>query len=306
MQVPVQSEALEGVWARHDPAAPPAPVVLDSPHSGRLYPPDFGAAAPWGALRATEDMFVDELFGAAPGLGVTLLRALFPRSYIDANRHPRDLDVAMLDGPWPGDAEPGRLSGTGRGLIRRKAGGGVPVYDRKLSAAEVARRLEGYYRPYHGELERLVAAHRRRFGQVWHLNCHSWAPPLTNSRGEAIRHIDVCLGDRDGTTCSADFTALVAETLREMGYVVRVNRPFKGVELVRRHGRPHAGQHSLQVEVNRRIYMDNARYVRTERFEALRADLTRLVARVCDHARAQVGLGPPAPQAGEPAAAARS
>ncbi len=278
---------LPGVLRRLEPEAQALPVVFDSPHSGNQYPGDFGFAAPFRALRAAEDMYVDELFAAAPAHGAALLCALFPRSYVDPNRHPLDLDAALLASPWPGALRPGEKCRHGKGLIRARAGG-RPVYDRRLSVAEVQRRLERCYRPYHDALAGLVAARKARFGRVWHVNCHSWTPPLVNGAGEPVNHIDVCLGDRRGTTAGAAFTAFVADTLRAMGYVVRVNRPFRGMELIRRHGRPAAGQHALQIEINRRLYMDPHGYARTEGFARLRDDLTTLVARIAEYARARI------------------
>lgn len=276
---PTYEEA--GVLARHDPAGALLPVVFDSPHSGWDYPADFGHALPLNHLRSTEDRFVDQLFGAAPHYGASLLRALFPRSYIDANRHPLDLDEGLLAEPWPEPLQPGGKTRNGKGLIRSQAKG-QPIYERKLTVPEVEARLEGYWEPYHAALEALLGERRSEFGAVWHLNCHSWTPPASGRNGHPVRHIDICLGDRDGTTCDPAFTAFAAETLQAMGYVVRVNRPFKGMELIKRHGRPATRSHSLQIEINRHLYLEPDSLEKSSACGELEDNLERFIAAVCD------------------------
>lgn len=279
------SKLIPGVLERHDPTCAIAPVVLDSPHSGSQYPGDFGAALPLARLRAGEDAFVDELFGAAPAHGATLLRALFPRTYIDPNRSPDDVDESLLDGPWPAGARPGPKTALGIGLIPKRQPGGL-VYDRRLTVREAERRLEHYYHPYHAELAAAIDARHADFGTVWHLDCHSM-PALSTEvspEGPGRRRPDFCLGDRDGETCEPAFTRHVAEKLAGLGYSVTINDPYKGVELIRRHADPARGRHSLQIEINRGLYMDERAIVRGPGFVDLRADLERLVASVCAYA----------------------
>jgi N-formylglutamate amidohydrolase len=287
------SHLIPGVLARHDPAGDPVPVVFDSPHSGSEYPPDFDHAVERHALRSTEDMYVDELFAAAPRHGAALLRALFPRSYIDVNRHPLDLDPELLADPWPGELRPGGKTRAGKGLLRTRAHG-RPIYGRKLPVAEVQARLERYYGPYHEALHDLIAQTRRRFGTVWHVNCHSWTPPETGRTGQPVNHVDFSLGTREGTTCDMRFAEHLAGLLRGMGYEARIDRPFRGMELIKRHGRPAEGQHSLQIEINRNLYMDKRGYAKLEGFAVLQTNLTRLVAAVCAYARAEAAAAAPA------------
>src|SRR5512145_1116536 len=138
-----------GVLRRHDPTGASLPLVFDSPHSGTDYPGDFGYAAPHDILRTAEDTHVAVLFAAAPANGAVLLEALFPRSYIDTNRDLSDIDPSLLADRWPGDLAPGAKSALGLGLIRRLAQPGIPVYDRKLPAAEIQARIDRCYVPYH-------------------------------------------------------------------------------------------------------------------------------------------------------------
>lgn len=271
---------IAGVWRRHGEAVPSVPLLFDSPHSGTRYPDDYRYAAPLASLRRSEDTHVDALFDAAPRCGATRLDALFPRSYIDVNRALDDLDPALLESPWPEPLTPGAKTGLGIGLIARLCGAMVPIYDRRLGVGEVRGRIERYWRPYHAELERLVEATHARHGIVFHVNCHSM--PAVGADGMALDagrpRADFVLGDRDGTTCAEAFIAVTEETLRRQGYDVRRNDPFKGVEIVRRHGRPDAGRHSLQIEINRRLYMNEETRERHDGFARLQADLAELIA----------------------------
>lgn len=276
---------------RIEPTGRAVPAVFDSPHSGRNYPRDFDFSLPMVDMRYAEDAFVDELFGSAPTHGAVLVRALFPRSYIDPNRPPDDIDDTMLEAPWPDGANPGPKTELGIGLIPKHEPGGA-VYDRKLSVAEVRRRLDAYYWHYHRTLASAIDEAHTRAGSVWHVNCHSM-PSVSNAvspEGPGAKRPEFCLGDRDGTTCSPDFTRLVADTLSDMGYEVAVNDPYKGVELVRRYSDPERGRHSLQIEVNRALYMDERTIEKHGGFARLRSNLTRLVATICNHAATVAGV----------------
>jgi N-formylglutamate amidohydrolase len=266
------------------------PLVFDSPHSGTDYPEDFAHIAPLSELRKAEDTYVDELFAAAVDHGATFLRALFPRSYVDPNRAADDLDPALIDGEWPGPIAPTPKSALGLGLLWSRYPPGLPLYGRKLTVAEVRRRIEGYHRPYHDALRRALDETYARFGVVWHIDCHSM-PALSNAmavEGPGVARPDFTLGDRDGTTCSAELTDFVRQTLTGYGHKVTVNNPYKGAELVRAWSDPAAGRHSLQIEINRRLYMDERTFEKTAGFGLLRADLTRLIAASADFARARL------------------
>ncbi len=269
-----------------EPVAEPAPVVFDSPHSGTDYPDDFGSIAPVSVLRRSEDAFVDELFAAAPGHGAPLIAANFPRIYIDPNRDLIDLDPAMLDGPWPDPLVPSRKTELGVGLIWRIMPPDSQLYDRLLSVAEVRGRIERCWKPYHHAVATAIDETHRRFGKVWHVNCHSM-PAMGNAASEdgPVARAEFVLGDRDGTTCEAGFTAFVAGELRDMGYDVKINEPYKGVELVRRYSDPARGRHSLQLEINRKLYMDEKTIQKTAGFTALQADMGKLAGAICRYAR---------------------
>jgi N-formylglutamate deformylase len=268
------------------PSGPPVPLVLDSPHSGTTYPADFRAAVAEELLRHAEDTYVDELYASGPAHGATLIAARFPRSYIDANRSLLDIDASLIDGPWPGPAIASRKTELGIGLIWRVLDSGQPIYARKLSVDEVKQRIVRYHQPYQRAVKDALDAAHDHFGAVWHLNLHSM-PAVSGSiseEGPGKPRADFVLGDRDGTTCDAEFTRTVADALRALGYEVKINDPYKGVELVRAFSDPKDGRHSLQVEVNRRLYMDERTRMKAPGFATLQQNLDSLVATLARYA----------------------
>jgi len=257
-----------------------APVVFDSPHSGTDYPRDFDYAAPFNILRRAEDAFVDELFADAPRHGAGLLCALFPRSYVDPNRHEHEIDPKLLAEPWPHDVPHSSRADRGLGVVRRLVRATVPVYDRPLTIDEIQARIDSYHKPYHDALKRMLDTTYAHFGAAWHVNCHS----MKGAYKGKMRS-DFVIGDRDGTSCDGEFTAVVAETLRDLGYRVGLNSPFKGAEIIIRHGAPMHRRHSLQIEVNRSLYMDEERIEKSAGFGKLKTDIDSLIAAVTGYAR---------------------
>lgn len=284
------SFVIEDVLVRDDPVGGRLPIVLDSPHSGRRYPPHFAYSCPTALLRQAEDSFVDDLFRAAPEYGATYLRALFPRTYIDVNRAIDDIDPAILDGPWPARTRPTDKSAYGMGLIRTHCKPGVPIYDGKLSVADVTDRIERCYLPYHWQLESVIDRLAKDFGTVWHINCHSMPSSRYHPRTSGGQPLaDFVLGDRDGTTCERVFVSYVKYVLEGLGYRVAVNTPYRGVELVRRYGNPARGRHSLQLEVNRDLYMDEENLCKHDGFDTLRRHVNHLIQELCAFAQDRLG-----------------
>ncbi len=263
-------------------------LVLDSPHSGTTYPDDFRFACDLATLRRAEDTHVEKLYSFAPALGAAWVEAHFPRSYLDANRNTTEVDPDMLDGPWPHPlaTDPAALSKVrlGKGLIWRMTDNGVPLYDRQLSVDEVAARIGNCWQPYHAAVGQAIAAAHARHGYCIHINCHSM-PAVAASHATdfpGMVHADFVVGDRDGGTASPALSALIADHVRARGYSVEINHPYKGVELVRRYGRPAENRHSIQLEINRRLYMDEVTFGITAGFAPLQADLQSLVQRLLD------------------------
>lgn len=263
-----------------------APLVLDSPHSGVAYPEDFRSIVPLETLRRAEDTHVEKLYDFAPALGVAWIEALFPRSYLDANRNTTELDVELLADAWsdPLSDDPAVLSKIrlGKGLVWRRTDEGLDLYDRKLTAQEVRQRIERCWKPYHAAVAQAIEAAHARHGYSIHLNCHSM-PAVSGAYSTefpGLVHADFVIGDRDGSTASPALSHLLCEWLRGFGYDVSYNHPYKGVELVRRYGDPARQRHSIQVEVNRKLYMDEATLELHAGFGTLRAHLEEVVRRL--------------------------
>ncbi len=274
------------------PIGEPVPLLLDSPHSGQWFPPDFGHAVTDRELREGEDFLIHELFGAAPKHGAPMIAANAARTYVDVNRAEDDVDLDLLEGEWPHPISASGKAKIGKALVWRTLDDGRPIYARKLGLDEMRARIERFVRPYQAAVRDAIERAHARDGVSFHINCHSMKPVAgkMSTDGQGTRRADVVLGDRDGTTCSAEFTELVRETLAAAGYDVRVNDPYKGVELVRAFSAPHLGRHSLQIEVNRGLYMtgiDGGELARSEGFEHVRADIDRMIARVAEYARSQ-------------------
>lgn len=258
------------------------PLVFDSPHSGLEYPADMKPSLDMKILRRSEDTFVDQIFACTPTLGAVLVEATFPRCYIDPNRTTEDIETSALADAWTAPVKPSIKTNRGTGLVWTKIHGVHPIYDRKLTAAEVQGRIDNYWKPYHdvltAEIERLYAD----FGGVWHINCHSMPQRGDETTEDGpVDRADFVLGDRDGTTCAAEFTETVRDFLAGRGYDVAVNWPMKGVELVRKHGRPDENRHSLQIEINRRLYMDETALTKNDRYDqtaAVIADMNEEIA----------------------------
>lgn len=268
------------------------PLICDSPHSGTKYPDDFKYAVPFELLRAGEDTDVHVLWESLPSVGATLLAAEFPRAYIDPNRDIEDIDAGMLAEPWPTPLSPSEKTRLGIGLIWRDAkknGKGV-IYDRQLPVAEVRNRIATYHAPYHAAMREHIEAAYARFGAVWHLNLHSMPADSYEALQIQSDHplADFVLGDRDGITAAPEFTALVAETLKKRGFSVAINDPFKGVALIARLGRPAERRHSLQVEVNRRLYMNEITRERSKDFNALQDALAGVSQDIATYVKDQV------------------
>ncbi|QJW85905.1 N-formylglutamate amidohydrolase [Ramlibacter terrae] len=238
------------------------PLVFDSPHSGTAYPEDFRPCCELATLRRAEDTHVEKIYAFAPAMGVAWIEAHFPRSYLDANRDVTELDTTLLDGDWPGPlaTDPRVLSKVrpGKGLVWKFTDDGLPIYDRRPAVAEVQARIDRCWTPYHAAVADAVAAAHTHHGYSIHLNCHSM-PAIAGSHATefpGLAHSDFVVGDRDGSTASPVLSQQVCEHLRAAGFSVDYNHPYKGVELVRRHGDPARHRHSIQLEINRKLYMD--------------------------------------------------
>ena len=239
---------------------PLSACVFASPHSGRHYPPAFLARARLALqmLRRSEDSFVDELFAHAPTAGAPLIKATYPRAYLDPNRGPYELDPSMFDRPLPAYAETAseRVAG-GLGTIPRTVGAGLEIYDRPLCLDAAMARIESIHRPYHDALCARLEQASARHGFAVLIDCHSM-PSLAVERGPGFARPtpDIVLGNRFGGSCDPRIFRLADSLLRELGLTVAHNDPYAGGYTTRRYGQPQAGLHALQIEIARGLYMD--------------------------------------------------
>ena len=256
-----------------EPAAWRAPIIFNSPHSGSVYPDEFLSASriDLPALRRSEDSFMDELIAGLSGRGFPTVSVNFPRSYVDVNREPYELDPRMFTGRLPSFANTRsmRVAG-GLGTIPRVVGDGQEIYRERLSVDDALARIEVLYKPYHRALRRLINKAHQAFGTAVVVDCHSM-PSIGVSRDEP-RRPDVVIGDRYGTSCAPLLADVIEETMSRLGYSVGRNKPYAGGFITEHYGNPASGLHTVQLELNRAIYMDERRRERSPRFAQVASD----------------------------------
>lgn len=266
-------------------AEPQRPVLLASPHSGRLYPRDLMTASrlDGASIRRSEDALVDRLAAGAPPLGIALLLARYARAYVDVNREPYELDASMYQEEIPAFARSrsARVA-AGLGAIARVVGDGQEIYARKLTFAEARARIETVHRPYHRALAELVAGVQARFGLCVLIDWHSMPSAAGIAAAKGGRPADFVLGDRFSTACAPGVTHLVERTLEGMGYAVARNAPYAGGYTTEFYGRPGRGVHALQVEINRALYLDETTLEPNAGCARLTADLEQLFQRLSE------------------------
>lgn len=282
-RAPVEPEFAEP-FALAVPAAAATPLVFSSPHSGRVYPERFLAAAKLdlATLRRSEDAFVDCLFAPA-AQAAPMLSALFPRAYLDLNREPYELDSRMFADPLPEYANGKSLRvAAGLGTVPRVVADAREIYRDKMSVAEALRRIEGLYRPYHDALDALLDRALGDFGMAVLIDCHSMPTISARDPGQGPRaekrRVDFVIGDRFGASCDRRLADALESALRGFGYNVHRNRPYAGGFITEHYGRPAARRHAIQIEVARGLYMDEASLTPNARFEEVAEHLREALA----------------------------
>jgi N-formylglutamate amidohydrolase len=266
-----------------EPAECRGPVLFNSPHSGRIYPQTFllTSRLDLSTLRRSEDSFVDDLIAGLVERGHPIMRAHFPRCYVDVNREPYELDPRMFDGRLPSFANTRsmRVAG-GLGTVARVVGDAQEIYDQRMSVTEALHRIDTLYKPYHRTLRRLFTRLHRDFGAAILVDCHSM-PSTTGGRDDRPR-ADLVIGDRYGTSCVGVVTETLEQTLHGFGYAVSRNKPYAGGFITEHYGNPATGLHAIQLEINRALYMDERRYERSASFGRLAGELAILAERLAE------------------------
>lgn len=268
---------LPGVLELTAPEGEGLPVFYTLPHSGRVYPDDFSACQPMGVLRRAEDAYVDRLLETAPEAGITVLKAHFPRAYIDVNRTEDDLDPLLFA---PGVvAAPGPKSALGIGLIRRLVTPEYPIYDRTLSLEEAQGRIARCYRPYHAALAETLARLKASFDAVLFIDWHSMKSRgnAATPDGEGACRADFVIGNLHGASCGAGLAEAVSEHFTAAGYTAVLNTPYAGGATLQRYAAPQDGVHGLQIEINRALYLDEEHVELKDSSGQLALVLARLV-----------------------------
>ena len=274
-----------------EPAEPTIPFVFCSPHSGRDYPAEFLAATrlPGDSIRRSEDLFVDQLFECVPRLGAPLIRARFPRAFLDVNREPYELDPQMFSEPLPDYVNVGSVRVTGGlGTIPRIVAENEEIYRKRLPLAEAIGRIETIYKPFHAAVEERLRRTKERFGMAILVDCHSMPSSVRALPGG--RRPDMVLGDRYGTSAGARLVSIATGRLTRLGYDVARNKPYAGGYITERYGRPAIGQHAIQIEINRGLYADERIYRPHAGFAVLAERLAAFVAGFAEDVDADYGL----------------
>lgn len=269
----------------YSPAQQRIPFVYNSPHSGNYYPPEFLHVSRLNShdIRQSEDCYVDELFAMAVPLGAPLLKANFPRAYLDVNREPYELDPKMFLEPVPSYANSRsvRVAG-GLGTIAKIVGEGQDIYKAKLPLDEALSRIESLYKPYHNQLGQLLSDTKMQFGYAVLIDCHSMPSghDMVGAGGYYgnTPRPDFIIGDRFGRSCADALSWAAIELLQNMGYYVAHNKPYAGGYITEHYGRPHRDYHALQIEVNRALYVDEKSLIRLPSFNNLCRDLAQFMA----------------------------
>jgi len=286
----------------HHPDRQAVPLVVASPHSGRVYPPAFLAASALDplALRQSEDAFVDLLFDLAPSFGIPLLEALFPRAYVDVNREPFELDPGMFSGALPMDPLNSRSTrvAAGLGTVPKVVAPGQEIYREPIPWSEIETRLAGCYRPYHEALSALIEQTVAQFGMCLLIDVHSMpsrsrmsdAQRAAGREPDAGALTDIVVGDFYGASSDRRYTNAAMQAWRAAGYSVARNMPYAGGYVTRHYGAPRDNRHVLQIEINRALYMDEATVQPTRGMAHLQRHVRSFLIAMIAGVEAQQGL----------------
>lgn len=265
----------------YEPEEQLTPVVFCSPHSGRIYPQAFLAASRLDphTLRKSEDCYVDELFQSVVGLGAPMIAARFPRAYLDVNREPYELDPELFSGRLPdfANTQSARVIG-GLGTIARIVADTEEIYRERMPIGAAFERIERLYRPFHAALADLLETTRKRFGFAVLIDCHSMPSASMHQPTGARPHFVV--GDRFGASCDARLTRFLRDLLQSAGYEVQLNRPYAGGFITEYYGNPARGVQSLQLEINRALYLNETTLSKNANFDRLAQTLNEMAARM--------------------------
>lgn len=282
--MPKQSYVLELPKARD------TSVIFASPHSSRDYPPYFvdQTLLDVKSIRTSEDAFVDELFMDSPKFGCPFLMAGAPRAFVDLNRSADEFDPAVIEDVRKSGHNPRIASGLG--VIPRVVAGGRAIYSGKLPLVEAHRRISDYWRPYHDTLQMLIDQSRNSFGNAILVDCHSMPQEALDHTVVNGRAPDIVLGDRFGASASSEVVDTIEQICTHAGLTVTRNTPFAGAFIAQHYGRPMRGQHVVQIEINRGLYMNEVSLEKTEQFDGFKSVMTDVISGIANFGRTGASL----------------
>ena len=227
------------------------PVLLSVPHSGRDYPDWLVEMAPGGlaALESLEDPLVDRLVWRAVTGGVGAVIARAPRAAVDCNRGEDEVDPAVIEGRRR-ERVSARARG-GLGIVPARTPHHGYLWRRAIAGAQLDERLDQAHRPYHRAIEDQLSLLSDRFGGAILLDCHSMPPPPAGIP-------PIVFGDRRGRSAGSWVSSEALAIARRAGFEAGLNDPFAGGHVVERHGDPARNVHALQIEIDRRIYLEES------------------------------------------------
>jgi N-formylglutamate deformylase len=273
---------LPGVFERRNPSGSVVPILFEIPRSGAEYPRNFHSEAPLEAMQGSVSAYVETLYERVGEAGATWLYAKFPNTFIDLNCSKEDLDPETIEGVWSGITKPSELTKAGRGLLPATVGDSIPICSGKISTKDLQIRIEDYHRVYHREIADILSGFKKKYGVAYHFSCHSMAEFVSKGADKGMRRSDFDLRDRHGQTASAEILDLVETELRMSGFKVTRNKFFARQECVKRHGRPDIGIHSVQLEMNRGIYMNEKDKTLKEGWRNVQEALSKLAKKIAE------------------------
>tara|TARA_Y100001970_G_C14118123_1_gene794770 strand:- start:331 stop:1224 length:894 start_codon:yes stop_codon:yes gene_type:complete len=259
--------------------------VFSLPHSGREYSTDFinSSKLDYITLRSSEDFFLDNFFNLATSNGSSLIKANFPRAFLDLNREPYELDPDMFNQVLPNFVNStSKKVALGLGTIPRVVSNGTEIYKNKMSWFEAENRIEKFYFPFHMNLKQLLIKNKFKFGFSILIDCHSM-PSITqgifNSRQQILP--DFVLGDNFGKSANPNIIHFIEQFLNNKGYSVLRNKPYSGGFITQNYGRPINKIHAIQIEINRSLYMNEVTMELNDSFIILKEALSNLTRSLC-------------------------
>jgi N-formylglutamate amidohydrolase len=263
------------------PETQSVPFVFSSPHSGRDYLTTFQGKSRLDdlTLRSSEDAYVDRLFADAPSFGAPLLTARAPRAFLDLNRASDEFDPAVIEGATHSPHNP-RIT-AGLGVVPRVVAGGRAIYTGRIKRTEAEARLTRFWHPYHERLRDLMLGTTERFGKAVLIDCHSMPhEAIASHYRSSVARPDIVLGDRFGAAAGYDVVEQLEAAFTDAGLRVVRNTPFSGAYITQAYGRPSRGQHVVQVEIDRSLYLDEANVMPRADFDTFKTLISGVICQI--------------------------